>query len=430
MLWEITTPESGNDFSNIAPSEVLYEFDGPKIFTSLDGSHMCLWYECGEDIATNVIRYLVAPVNSRIVEQLKNGTKTVFEALSQPWIWAVDVRDGNAEKSWILGSLDEVPPDAKPDKETPLWPELVPLLSYRLIGPGLQEGAIPASVVARAVSGATSAIKALLESVNDTQSPVIGRPDEGFRRLYDVVAKRFAYNSFEVTFDAPIIKENQAIAQVGREQNCDLLSVAVEGQGTDLTAVPTVQTNFPSIPSSTIVEATRRSELYQQSAIKLAEALTWLESDSQAVTELSSGILSALEHLVPPKHGQILEAELRGRLIPDGRSILLTRDSTAKVKKAISTRKERARQLVTTEGRVGQFDKDKLIFTLRDRPNGEPDLLCSFSEEHYDDLFDAFVADERHVLLQGRWHADRRGLEVIAVEVVQELQDNDENIKP
>jgi hypothetical protein len=129
-------------------------------------------------------------------------------------------------------------------------------------------------------------------------------------------------------------------------------------------------------------------------------------------------MLSVLEYLVPPKNGQITEAEVKGKLVGKLSSIKLTRESTTKVKRAIADSRERQRTLVTAQGRIGEFDKDKLLCTLRDQPEHKPDIVCSFSEELYDDLFDAFNTDKM-VIIQGRQPVERRVLEIIAVELAE-----------
>jgi hypothetical protein len=299
-----------------------------------------------------------------------------------------------------------------PNPDTPLWPQLVPLLSYRLIGDGLREGEIPASVVTRAVSGPIAALKALIEVVNNA-STTIGRPDEESRKLYDVVAKRFAYNSFEIAFDLPLSQEGS--------EHTKIAMPATLGSGSNITPASTtisIQSNFPEVPSAHHFEFDRHLKLYQEGAVKLNRALEWLMTDDDLVVPPTLGMLTVLENLVPPKHGQITAAEIKGKLIGASSSITLTRDSTNKVRRAIADSKERQRTLVTLEGRIGEFDKDKLICTLRDRSDHSADTVCSFSEAHYDDLYDAFNTD-KHVVIHGRWPANRRVLEIVAEEIVE-----------
>ncbi|MDD4964037.1 MAG: ImmA/IrrE family metallo-endopeptidase [Gallionella sp.] len=130
MLWFIDTAASCSiEQFVLRPYEVLYEFDGPRIFTTISESLIYLWYECGEDPETERIRYLVIPANQQLIGQLKSGEKTMLEALRQPWLWALDVRNGQVEKGWTLNDLDLVPLGAKPRPNVFLWPQLEPLAS-------------------------------------------------------------------------------------------------------------------------------------------------------------------------------------------------------------------------------------------------------------------------------------------------------------
>lgn len=107
MLWKIQPEKAcpAEQFRNWDnPNEVLYEFEVPRIFTTLENDLMWLWYECAEDFSSNIVRYLVVPASVSLITQLNKGTKTVHDALEQPWLWAVDV-DLNTEtvsNSWIL----------------------------------------------------------------------------------------------------------------------------------------------------------------------------------------------------------------------------------------------------------------------------------------------------------------------------------------
>jgi hypothetical protein len=396
---------STNQFDGFTPSEVLYDFNGPRIFTTLTGRQLYLWYQCGEDSDGTTDRFSVVPTNSRIVEQLKVGTKTVHDALNQPWVWVVNVSAGRVTNGWVLKGLDELPCNAKPHPDTPLWPHLEPLFSYRLIGEGLREGEIPASVVARAISGPTYALKGLIDVVNRVSSTV-GRPAEDSRKLYGVVAKRFAFNSFEVAFDVPASTISSSASQSSLQ-----LELPVAGTN------PSSSLAIVSSESTYAVDGAPIADLaiYSNSRDELGSALNWLTSNDSSVPPPSLSHLAVLEHLVPPRNGLITAAEIKGKLAGKYASTILTREYSSKVKQAISAHKERHRSLVTTQGRVGEFDKDKLQCTLRDQPDNKPEIVCTFQEELYDDLFDAFNSDTT-VIVQGRQSSAGRALEIIAIE--------------
>lgn len=372
MLWRIETPTcSIEQFDKRTIAEVLYDFDGPKIFTTSSGSLTRLWYECAEDIQIGVLRYLVVPVDDQLIAHLKNGTRTVYDALQQPWIWAVDVDESdNVTTGWVV-RLEEVPDLAKPERSALLWPQLEPLISYRLIGDGLREGNVPASVAARAMERPVSALKRLLEAVSNTTSPQ-GRPVESIRKSYDLPAQRIAFNSFEVSFGMP---------------------------------------NEPELPLTEDGQS-----IYQVSATRLGFALSWLES-SNSDNEPDISLLEVLKELVPPAHGQVTKAEVRGQLVLGHRCVVLTRADRTKVTRAIGRKKGKERELLRTEGRIGEFDKDHLSFILRDRIGSAEDLKCTFTEEQFDDLYEAFDNDRRVVLL-GKLQTKRDVLEVVAAEPV------------
>lgn len=412
-MWTISSDFSCaiDQFVGFTPSEVLYEFEGPRIFTTLNGSQLYFWYECSEEIEANRVRYLVVPANRQLVEHLKCGSKTVHDALRQPWLWVIDVVSGQVDKGWVLSDMESIPAYAKPHPDAPLWPQLEPLLSYRLIGDGLREGVVPASVVARAIAGPTAALKGLLEIVNNAGATV-GRPAEESRKLYGVVAKRFAFNSFEISFDMPPQQDDAEQSYAASQASLPL------GGETASAVITSLSLDASSrVPSTQLIAPSLNIEIYQEGGAKLEQAFKWLASENSSIAQPTLSMLSVLESLVPPKNGQITAAEVKGKLVGELSSVMLTRDSTTRVKRAIANSRERQRTLVSAQGRIGEFDKDKLTCTLRDQPDHKPEIVCSFTEAIYDDLLDAFNTDKM-VIIQGRKPAERR-MEIIAVELAE-----------
>lgn len=376
MLWQITTDRCSVDqFSMSEPHEVLYDYDGPKIFTTKVGSMLRLWYACGEDRQSGTARFLIVPASDASISQLKAGIKTVHDALSQPWLWAVDVgSDGLPISGWALAGLSEVPRDSKPEKDAPLWPSLVPFLAYRLIGAGLGEGTTPSSVISRAVEKPTAAVKRLLELASNTVAHG-GRPANSFRKQYDMVALRMAFNSFEISFSLPA----ESVAQREIED----------------------------------------VDLHEEGAKRLRSALTWLRGD-QTQPEPEIGLLEVLQDLVPPAHGQVERTEIKGALLAGAKPVELNRADRTKVRQAIARKHQNLRLLLETEGLIREFDKDNLTFILRDRPDNAEELSCAFSEQQYDDLYEAFDTDAR-IAIHARWRAGRRVCDVVAVEQIDSL---------
>ena len=351
MLWKINYPCSTERFLERNLVEVLYEFEGSKIFLAESNSLLYLWYEAVQDGDSDLRRFLVVPTDSRLVSKLKEGAKTVHDALNQPWLWTVDLDLQDRVVAAGVMPLEKVPIGSKPEKDATLWPHLEPLLFYRLIGEGLSEGHIPASVAARALGRPVAALKRLLESIGN--SPGQGRPEEALRRAYDLPAQRFAFNSFEVSFGVPSM-------QLSLDWGSD-------------------------------------SE-YRQAAVQLKSAIAWLHSNDEGIAPTPSvQLLEVLKELAPPAHGQVVRAEIGGQLVGNGVRVMLSRDDRSAVTKAIARYQIQGPELARIEGRIGEFDKDNLTFILRDRSNIEPEVRCSFVEEQYDDLDEAFHSDRRVV---------------------------------
>ncbi len=88
MWFDVLTAVDSQRFGDLTPVEVLYEFDGPRIFIARDrfgGDILC--YACGESTVDQTITYLIVPTDARAIAALKEGITTVHDALDQPWLW-------------------------------------------------------------------------------------------------------------------------------------------------------------------------------------------------------------------------------------------------------------------------------------------------------------------------------------------------------
>ncbi|MFP8779984.1 hypothetical protein [Hydrogenophaga sp. RWCD_12] len=369
----------------LSPYEVLYEFDGPLVFTTLSptgGKFLAYASFCVDEEPANATtelpdsdgftRYLISPTSDKLLERLKKGATTLYDALDQPILWAVDIaHSGEVVRAAELGQLSDVPANCLPARNRTLWPHLMPLLSYRLIGDGLREGEVPASVVSRAVDGATSALKKLIEVVRNVNQST-GRPTDSHRRDYDLTAQRFAFNSFEVAFASGSV-----------------------------------------MPAPANEDPAAR---YTEAGMRLQEALDWLVYGYQYDEDPTTDMLDVLNRLVPPSQGVVRETEIAGRLLPGSAPYRLTRTDATRVRSAITRHRLRKRDLLESEGRVRELDLDEFTFILRDRNDGLPELRCSFIELLLDDVSDAFNGAGR-VVVQGR--LDNRGqLDVSAIQTL------------
>jgi hypothetical protein len=323
----------------IAPVEVLYEFDGPRIFSlSSRSGDLLLAYLCDE--APDRLNFLLAPSSTGSIERLRTGQLGVRDALDQAWIWVV-----SCDRQWrIIGakisSFDALPESALPKEGTPLLPEHIPLLVTKQIGPLLTPGRIPVSVIRRAVDGASGAIKALLEGTGFLGG--IGRPDERYRKIYDLPVQRIAFGSLEVSFALP---------------PDEVLAAFRSGNGLTV----------------------------DQIANALQEGLRWLVTGDNSIeaTPQNRAILAALDKLSPPIHGDVTEVEISGLLLGlDTPRAVLTKESTRKIRRALGQIPSDLEPVVSV-GYVREFDKDRGTFTLRNALGADIERF-----ELGEDLFD------------------------------------------
>lgn len=83
-MWSIQgKPADAKRFTPFAAQEVLYEFDGPRIFTLVDAEgELNLVYWSDEDESQS--RFVMVPTTRGIIESLRAGVASVFDALDQP----------------------------------------------------------------------------------------------------------------------------------------------------------------------------------------------------------------------------------------------------------------------------------------------------------------------------------------------------------
>lgn len=375
MDWTVSGASVGTDeFRDIEPNEVLYDFDGPRIFTASTPLGELLFYLADEQ--DGICRHVAAPTNPRILGKLKSGVLSVRQALDQPWVWVVDAGyDGVPVAAW-KGTLADIPGDALPQPGVMLWPELEPVFALRAIGDDLAEGQVPASVIRQVVDGAMTALKKISSQIFDT-ARAQGRKANIYRQFYDLPAQGFAYNSFEVAFRLPVQKQRD---------------ISEEAEADDW------DKGFEEIGSS------------------LEHALEWATAPDAEDKPHGLGIafLEALEKLVPPQRGVVKAVELRGRIFRGGRRhYRLTREASKKVRGALSQARITRERLCQVSGLVREFDKDNFSFTLRETDDGK-EHFCTFLPELYDEVNEVFGGDLR-IAVMGRENLENGEIEVALI---------------
>lgn len=367
-MWEIQGKEVDvGRFMPFDPVEILYEFDGPRIFTFLDADeapNLAYWSDEDE----NHTRYVVVPTNKGIVDNLRNGVLSVFDALEQPRCWICDAAPDGKLIGCFLVDFGAIPKDALPARSVMLWPSLEPLLSLRAVGDEIVPGKIPGSVVRLCVEGVQRSLKVLSEYVLGQENQA-GRPDEFMRKLFDLPAQRFAFASFEVSFRMPI-EERNLFTSIGQKP--------------------------PEV------------EILEEVGGLLKKGLKWLATSAAEAGVYSSGdseeraaVLRALKELTPSSQGSIEQIELRGQLVGARVApLILKKKARLQVNAAIRSQTLEP-QLVDLEGRIRELDMDRLSFELREIEGASTTQKFVFDEELLDDVFQA-VQEGQRIRVAGR----------------------------
>lgn len=132
-MWNVGgTTVNPRRFQPFEPVEVLYDFDGPRIFTLNDSEgELNLAYWSDED--DRVCRYVIVPTTPKIVASLRAGRISVFDALDQPRCWLCDVTHQGELSDCRRVSFEAVPRDSLPTIGTMLLPTLEPLPPRRVV---------------------------------------------------------------------------------------------------------------------------------------------------------------------------------------------------------------------------------------------------------------------------------------------------------
>ena len=127
-MWSIPgKPVSPKRFEPFKPVDVLYEFDGPRIFTLVDSEgELNLAYWSDDD--NQVCRYVVVPTTAKILEALLTGGISVYDALNQPRCWLCDVTHPGEIVACQRVEFEVIPRDSLPATDTMLLPNLEPRL--------------------------------------------------------------------------------------------------------------------------------------------------------------------------------------------------------------------------------------------------------------------------------------------------------------
>jgi hypothetical protein len=330
------------DISSFTPEKVLYEFDGPLIFTvrDADGS-LLLAYQCGEDEDRN--HYFVVPFDDERLADLTEGRMPVLEALSQPWAWHAMGQIGELAEcnECSLRSLPEG--TSLPHHSVMLWPSLEPLLSFRMVGENIRKGNIPGAVVKQGIAAPTNAISGIAEYLIERMPEA----EKALQCMMDVRVQRITYASFDVGFKAelpqPISDKADPAAEMKRLLTSALDAASQADYRKDLTA--------------------------------------YFHTEEEGAI-----ILDAVRDLTPPTYGIVSATQVGGRLVSGGRIRSLTREARRYVNERTGSPKERPETIQQFVGLMREMDLDKSSFILREIQGVEGERKFKFADDWEDEV--------------------------------------------
>ena len=349
-MWQVQLPEwNGGNIRAVLPIEVLVEFEQPLTFTFQDDyGTLLLAHLLSQD--HNTSRYVAAPTNDEIIDQLKLGARSIRTALDQPSIYVIDLQpNGSLEKAWV-GNLKKLPARVLPASDVMLYADLVPMIRLRATGPLIEPGSLPARVVRSLVGGAEKAVRLLTNHVTGERKP--GRPAESHRSLYQLQAQQFAFRSFEVAFrpvdpaSGQLILNQEAIDVVSEVER--LLSLGLQWAQTGEMDLKNVAER------AAVLEAVRELSPSQGSPVERVEVSGRVVSDSD------TNHVPILSKSTRQLAGSAIGALHKGRAVPE---------------------------YVIKVGRVEAVDRGKWTVTVRNPPNEDTTLV--FEEEYLDFVLDA-----------------------------------------
>ena len=135
-------------------------------------------------------------------------------------------------------------------------------------------------------------------------------------------------------------------------------------------------------------------------------------------------VLSQVQRVAPSPSGAVFRMEFSGRLVDPARSYVLSRRSTARIRDAFVSVSERPVS-VTEEGRLRSVDVDSGVFSLRQRPDDQPDLRCIIPREIMTQAIELLVEDAT-VTITGKLDYDQKGRpSALRVEEIYEVGGDD-----
>jgi hypothetical protein len=169
--------------------------------------------------------------------------------------------------------------------------------------------------------------------------------------------------------------------------------------------------------------AEENRNLLRESLNLFFSGLRWAANDnSDCPSEFSSNpelwrlVLGMLRTLVPPRNGPIEMIGFRGMAFNDRQKLQLHASVRERITRAIAQPQETA-EFKELKGTIREVDLDEKTFTLRERPDGLPDLGCEYDEASKASVIESL---DEPVILTGVLRKSRKSLkETMEVETIE-----------
>lgn len=207
-----------DSLGSIVPQEVLFEFEEPLTFVSidLDGQLLLAHSLCAEGTLS---RYVIAVTDQRIIQELKAGRLDILGALRQPRCWIADFgAKWEVVNLWLV-PFEQIPKDHLPRSGAMISPGLDPIFRLRLIGPGVGPGNTTAADIRMAAQAAEAGLRGLARIALDEKKQV-GQVPRTIRDYSDLPFQYTRAASFEIAFGRPLDRlpevDDEVFDEMGR----------------------------------------------------------------------------------------------------------------------------------------------------------------------------------------------------------------------
>src|SRR4051794_25403187 len=112
---------STDTVGSFAPTEVLFDYDGPRTFVCISPQGALLFaHQCGED--RDCVRFAVVGITQELLEYVKAGDTDVWSVLKRSPLLLVDVGADWVVLAVLEASFDWIPARYLPKPGVKLWP--------------------------------------------------------------------------------------------------------------------------------------------------------------------------------------------------------------------------------------------------------------------------------------------------------------------